>query len=85
MGLVQEVVAPEDMDGAVEEKLRLLSSSGPQAMVESKKLVRTVPTMDPEELKRYTAELIADLRASDEGQDGMRAFLEKKKPRWIKD
>jgi methylglutaconyl-CoA hydratase len=38
--------------------------------------------MNPEQYKKYTAEVIASLRISDEGQEGMNAFLEKRKPKW---
>jgi methylglutaconyl-CoA hydratase len=40
--------------------------------------------MSYDEVKRYTAEVIAQIRVSEEGQEGMAAFLEKRKPRWAK-
>lgn len=81
--LVHEVAPPEALDAVVDAKVQLLLTSGPEAMAEVKKLVRMVPQVDPKKLKRYTAELIADLRASSEGQDGMNAFLKKKDPKWV--
>jgi methylglutaconyl-CoA hydratase len=43
-----------------------------------------MPAMTFEEAKRYTAQMIAELRVSGEGQEGMAAFLEKRKPKWAK-
>ncbi len=51
----------------------------------AKKLVSTVLGMTPEQFKPFTAEMIAKLRISDEGQEGMDAFLNKRKPKWAKD
>jgi methylglutaconyl-CoA hydratase len=82
--LVTEVAAPEALDAVVNNKVELLMSSGPKAMAEVKKLVRSIPHVDPEQHKKYTAELIADLRASPEGQEGMSAFLNKRNPNWKK-
>ena len=72
IGLVSEI-AP-GIDSVLEEIL----ASGPSAAREAKSLVRPVPG-DGREL----AELAARMRTSDEGQDGLRAFLERRKPGWI--
>ncbi len=48
----------------------------------AKRLIGTVPGMSPEEFRPYTAEMIAKLRVSPEGQEGMDAFLNKRKPKW---
>jgi methylglutaconyl-CoA hydratase len=82
-GLVNEVVPPEALDGAVQERVDQLLTSGPEALGTCKELLRRVPRMSFDEAKTYTAEAIARLRNSDEGQEGMAAFLEKRKPRWI--
>jgi methylglutaconyl-CoA hydratase len=50
----------------------------------AKELITNVPGMPPEKFRRYTAEMIAKLRKSDEGQEGMDAFLNKRKPNWVK-
>jgi methylglutaconyl-CoA hydratase len=50
-----------------------------------KELLRSVPLMTYDEVKRYTAEVIAQIRGSEEGQEGMTAFLEKRRPKWLKD
>jgi methylglutaconyl-CoA hydratase len=84
IGLVNEVVAPEKLDEAVNAKVSSLLSSAPEAIAEAKKLIRLVPEMDAARAREYTLTKIAELRASPEGQEGMRAFLEKRKANWIK-
>lgn len=83
-GLVNEVVSMEDLDKAVEARVRQLLTSGPNALNTCKEILRKVPGMSFQEAKAYTAEIIASLRVSDEGQEGMSAFLEKRKPRWAR-
>jgi methylglutaconyl-CoA hydratase len=74
IGLVHEVA--EDLDGAVERVVGELLTSGPNATREAKRLIRLRPQGEE------TAQLAARLRASEEGQDGLRAFLERRKPTW---
>jgi methylglutaconyl-CoA hydratase len=74
IGLVEEVAA--DLDGAVDRVLAELSSSGPQAVREVKRLIRESPQGEE------TARIAARLRAGDEGQEGLRAFLERRAPSW---
>ena len=83
IGLVHTVVPLEELDAAVEKTLRELLSSGPLAVRACKALALNVGHMDHDTARRYTAEGIATLRVSAEGQEGMRAFLEKRKPNWI--
>lgn len=82
IGLVHAVAEPGNLDGKVGEWVGLLLSSGPEAVAKAKELLRKVPGMDAAEVRRFTAEMIAGLRTSPEGQEGMAAFLEKRKPRW---
>jgi len=82
IGLVDEVAAPEELDGRVDGLISRLLSSGPEALACCKELLRKVPGMSFEDVKRFTAEMIAGLRISREGQEGMAAFLEKRKPKW---
>jgi len=77
IGLVHEVAA--DLDAAVERVLGELLSAGPHAARWAKRLVRERPD-GPE-----TARWIAERRTSDEGQEGLRAFLEKRPPNWRAD
>lgn len=85
VGLVNKVVADADLDRAVDELIGSILTSGPEAVAMAKKLVSEVPNMSPSEFKPFTAEMIAKLRISDEGQEGMDAFLNKRKPRWVED
>jgi len=82
IGLVHRVVPTSSLDEAVDETIKMLLSSGPQAIRRSKEIIRKVPLMSLEEAKEYTARIIAELRISPEGQEGMAAFLEKRKPKW---
>jgi methylglutaconyl-CoA hydratase len=82
LGLVNQVVSPEELDEAVQEKATHLVSSGPRALAMCKELLKNVPGMDFEKAKTYTADMIASMRIGDEGQEGMNAFLEKRKPKW---
>ena len=82
LGMANQVVPEDKLDEAVDERVKLLLSSGPNAISMCKELLQKVPGMEVEEFKRYTAEVIAKMRISDEGQEGMNAFLEKRKPRW---
>jgi methylglutaconyl-CoA hydratase len=75
IGLVSEVTA--DLDGAVDRAVAELLTSGPEATREAKRLVRERPS-GPE-----AAQTAARLRSGDEGQDGLRAFLERRKPAWM--
>jgi methylglutaconyl-CoA hydratase len=85
IGLVNKVVPHEELDRKVEEVIQLLLSSGPEAMASCKELLHRVPAMSLEEARAYTAEMIARLRVSAEGQEGMAAFLEKRRPSWVKE
>jgi enoyl-CoA hydratase/carnithine racemase len=74
IGLVSEVAA--DLDAAVDRVVAELLSAGPKAARWAKRLIRERPE-GPE-----TARWIAERRASDEGQDGLQAFLEKRPATW---
>jgi len=74
IGLVHEVA--EDLDAAVERILGELASAGPKAARHAKRLVLERPD-GPD-----TARRIAERRTSDEGQEGLRAFLERRRPSW---
>ena len=82
IGLVNVAVEPAELDRKVDDVVSSLISSGPEALAKAKELLARVPGMSFDEAKRYTAEMIAGLRTSAEGQEGMAAFLEKRKPKW---
>lgn len=88
IGLVHEVVAdPAALPAAVEKVLGNILQCGPNAMKVAKQLVLDLTW--PEKRAQlnnpldYVARLLSDLRISAEGQDGVRAFLEKRKPSWL--
>jgi methylglutaconyl-CoA hydratase len=82
VGLVRAAVPDGDLDAAVDGRVQELLKAGPRAIAEAKALIREVAFRRVEDVQRYTVERIADIRVSSEGQEGMRAFLEKRKPRW---
>jgi methylglutaconyl-CoA hydratase len=82
LGLVHAVVPLENLDDAVHKALNELLTSGPQAIRACKALALNVGQMNHEEARQYTAETIARLRVSKEGQEGLCAFLEKRAPGW---
>jgi methylglutaconyl-CoA hydratase len=85
IGLVHQVAPADRLDKAVDSKLGELLRAGPQAAMETKKLVRSLTATVDSELRHTTAALIARLRVSAEGQEGLGAFLEKTKPGWVGD
>lgn len=84
IGLVNEVVPGKELSKTVDNLIGLFLTSGPEAIASCKELIFNVPLMTMEEAKEYTAKMIAGLRISEEGQEGMAAFLEKRKPRWVR-
>jgi methylglutaconyl-CoA hydratase len=84
IGLVRAAVPEDDLDLVVEGRVRELLQAGPQAVAEAKTLIGEVSFRAVEDVQEYTVERIADIRASPEGQEGMRAFLEKRKPDWAR-
>lgn len=81
VGLI-DFVESEDMDKIIEKYTKIIRSSGPKAIIEVKKLVDACEKMDVEKYKRFSVEKISELRVSDEGQEGINAFLEKRKSKW---
>ena len=86
IGLVSEVVADAAaLDAARDAIAAGMAACGPIAVAESKKLVEDVAYRPIEEVMEETARRIARARVSEEGQEGVRAFLEKRKPRWAQE
>jgi len=84
IGLVHRVVESiEELDAAVYETVTQLKTSGPEAVRECKKLITHVASHDLVDAIPYTIEAIAGRRVSDEGQEGMKSFLEKRLASWI--
>jgi len=84
LGLLHEVVSADALDAAIERQITLLLKSGPIASAHAKRLVADVMAkrdLDARDLAN--AELIARLRVSPEGQEGLSAFLDKRAPSWV--
>ena len=82
VGLIDFVASEEEIDEIITKYVELLRSSGPKAIKEVKQLVDNCEKMDVDSYKDHTVEKISELRISDEGQEGIKAFLEKRKPKW---
>jgi methylglutaconyl-CoA hydratase len=84
IGLVRAVVPEDELDEALEERVGQLLQAGPRALAEAKALIRAVSEQGLDEVRPHTVERLAALRASPEGQEGLKAFLEKRKPDWVR-
>jgi methylglutaconyl-CoA hydratase len=85
IGLLHQVVPAEQLDGAVQRQIDLLLKAGPIASASAKQLVRDVAShSDGAKHDADNAALIAKLRVSPEGQEGLSAFLDKRKPGWTR-
>lgn len=83
IGLVHEVVSVDRLDATVSGIAATLAKNGPNAVRTAKALIRDVVRMDRDKAREYTASTIARVRTSTEGQEGLTAFLEKRKPDWM--
>lgn len=83
MGLVHEIVAPIDLAARTDTLIKLILLNAPHAIRELKQFTHefSMVSLSPA-LSQQTATLIARLRASPEGREGIQAFLEKRKPNW---
>ncbi|MEO8083469.1 MAG: enoyl-CoA hydratase-related protein [Ardenticatenales bacterium] len=81
IGLISRIVEREALDDAVAERIAALRVAGPEAQATVKRLIGAVWD-DPAGAREFTAHVIAERRASAEGQEGMSAFLERRKPAW---
>ena len=82
IGLVHEVVAAARLDLAVEHHVQLFLKAAPSAVARTKRLLGEVSGRRPADVMALTVEAIATQRVSPEGQEGLKAFLEKRAPRW---
>jgi methylglutaconyl-CoA hydratase len=82
LGLVDQVVAPDQLDAAVEAVIGSLRLGGPLAQASIKRLLDEVAPLAIEEAADITAESIATQRATDEAKEGFAAFFAKRPPRW---
>jgi len=82
VGLIHEVVPPEALDARVDALAREFLQCGPRAVTAAKKLIRETLELSREEAIDYTVRTIARVRVGPEAQEGLGAFLEKRKPQW---
>jgi methylglutaconyl-CoA hydratase len=82
IGLVEAVEEPGELDRRVDSLVAAILAGGPAAVKAAKRLVREVGERAIEEVLELTVERIARIRVSPEGQEGMRAFLERREPHW---
>ena len=80
--LVHQVVTDKQLDETIEKTVRQLLKAGPEAIKACK---RPIPRLSSDEIDNELVALIAALRTSAEGQEGLTAFLDKRKPSWIKE
>ena len=83
IGLVHKVVPERDLDAAIDGFVAELLTSAPEAVAGAKALIAKVAGREPSSVAQLTAETIARHRVAAEGQQGMRAFLEKRKAPWV--
>jgi len=85
-GLVNKAVPEQKMEDTLQEYINKFMTSAPKAVEVTKVMINTLTNdfMTLTDAMDYTADIIARLRDADEGQEGMAAFLEKRKPEWVK-
>lgn len=85
LDLTHQIINQEQTDHVTERWISNILALAPHALALSKRLcARCEQVVVDGPLKRYTSELIAEVRVSDEGQEGLSAFLDKRPPNWIK-
>jgi methylglutaconyl-CoA hydratase len=82
IGLVHAVVPASELDATVARYVAELSAGGPEAIAAAKRLIAAVAGLGRDDAAAFTADAIATRRRSPEGQEGLRAFLDKRPPRW---
>lgn len=82
IGLIDYVFDNEEIDNIIDKYIKVIRSSGPKAIIEIKKLLNSYENNPIEKYKNHTVDKISELRISNEGQEGINAFLEKRKSTW---
>ncbi len=81
MGLIHDFGGLSEMKELSAKTVAKIAKNSPQAVRATKKMIKNLSSST--NVKKMTTELIAQLRVSDEGQEGLKAFLEKRKPSWL--
>ena len=85
IGLINEVVDAEQLDQEIHRLIDALLANGPEAIITAKRLVFDIADkVIDQQLIDSTCETIAAIRVSEQGQEGLQAFLEKREPHWFK-
>jgi methylglutaconyl-CoA hydratase len=84
INLVNILVDDDKLEESLQGIIKQLLANSLHALTKTKELIKQLQHFsDADEIKRYTAELLALARVSADGQEGLAAFLEKRKPNWI--
>ena len=83
LGLLHQVVSPRDLQKTGQHYAELFLHNGPQALTQTKRLIQRCSFPIDKPLIQATAQWIAQLRVSSEGQEGLNAFLAKRTPTWV--
>lgn len=83
-GLIHHVVPQSGLEAQLQKIISLLSDVGPEAVRETKKLIQNLNLESWDQAKGLVSQVIAERRVSDEGQEGLKSFLEKRSPNWKK-
>ena len=84
MGLIHFSGPEEEVDDFIQSQVDFISANGPEAVCAAKHLLDFVPSHSWSDVRSETTKTIAERRVSAEGQEGMKAFFEKRKPNWKK-
>lgn len=82
LGIVQHVVAPEELDNKVEDRVLALMAGGPKAQGRIKTLLELWADSTWEEYRSALPRILAEVREGEEARDGLASFFEKRKPSW---
>jgi len=83
IGLINYTADLRLIDKGIKKLTDKIIRNGPKAITKVKEMINTLPHLSAMETNDFIAKEIAELRTSDEGQEGISSFLEKRKPRWV--